>query len=132
MIEIIIHGRGGQGGKKLAKMIALAAFYEEKYVQSFALYGAERRGAPVVSFVRIDDEPIELRGYVTKPDWTIVLDDSLIDLSHGKTILNTNTKILTTIKISIIVNPLFELLLIHCLQLIEHFFQNGFLFPHLL
>jgi len=82
MKEIRIHGRGGQGGKKLSKIIAQAAFLEGKIPQSFALYGAERRGAPVVSFVRIDDKPIELRGYITNPDVVIVLDDSLLKIAE--------------------------------------------------
>lgn len=92
MIEIKILGRGGQGGKKLSKMIAQAAFNEGKQVQSFALYGAERRGAPVFSFVRVDVKPIELRGYVTDPDFTVVLDDSLLEMVNddGVVIVNSN------------------------------------------
>ena len=97
MFKIKIIGRGGQGGKKMAKIIALAAFLEGKEVQSFALYGAERRGAPVMSFVRIDDNPIEVRGYITNPDLTIVLDDSLMDMAldgfdyeNAKMIVNSN------------------------------------------
>ena len=95
MLEIRIHGRGGQGGKKLSKLIAQAAFMEGKWCQSFALYGAERRGAPVMSFVRIDDMPIELRGYITNPNVVIVLDDSLKDIAteglkeNGIYIINT-------------------------------------------
>ena len=80
MKQIRIHGRGGHGGKKMAKLIAQAAFLEGKEVQSFALYGAERRGAPVMSFVRIDDKPIQLRGYITNPDVVIVLDDGLLEM----------------------------------------------------
>ena len=97
MFKIKIIGRGGQGGKKMAKIIAQAAFLEDKEVQSFALYGAERRGAPVMSFVRIDNKPIEVRGYITNPDLTIVLDDSLMDMAldgfdykNAKMIVNSN------------------------------------------
>lgn len=80
MYKIRIHGRGGQGAKKAAKLIGLAAFRTGKQVQDFALYGAERRGAPVMSFVRINDEPILERGYVDDPDVVIVLDRTLLDL----------------------------------------------------
>jgi len=106
MYSIRIHGRGGQGGKKLSTLIALSAFKEGKQVQAFALYGAERRGAPVVSFVRIDDDPIEIRGYVTKPDCIIVLDDSLMYLAkegaeNSTLIINSNKEIDSAITVDI-------------------------------
>ncbi|HUV83265.1 MAG TPA: 2-oxoacid:acceptor oxidoreductase family protein [archaeon] len=90
MYKIRIHGRGGQGAKKAAKIIGLAAFRSGKQVQDFALYGAERRGAPVMSFVRIDDEPILERGYVNDPDVVIVLDRTLLDLVRVEDGLNKN------------------------------------------
>ncbi|MFH0714211.1 MAG: 2-oxoacid:acceptor oxidoreductase family protein [Candidatus Diapherotrites archaeon] len=77
MIEIRIHGRGGQGVKKSAQIIARAASLKGMQTQDFAMYGAERQGAPVTSFVRADRKPIETRGYVFEPDWIIVLDDSI-------------------------------------------------------
>ena len=77
MHEIRIHGRGGQGVKKSAEIIARAAYLSGFRTQDFAVYGAERRGAPVTSFVRIDKKPIELRGYVFEPDFIIVLDDTI-------------------------------------------------------
>ena len=58
MIEITIYGRGGRGGVTLAKLIAAAYFLRGKYVQAFGVYGAERAGAPVQAFVRVDDEEI--------------------------------------------------------------------------
>jgi pyruvate ferredoxin oxidoreductase gamma subunit len=90
MYKIRIHGRGGQGAKKAAKIIGLAAFRSGKQVQDFALYGAERRGAPVMSFVRIDDEPILERGYVDDPDVVIVLDRTLLDIVKVADGLNEN------------------------------------------
>jgi len=78
MYRIRIHGRGGQGAKTAAHIIAEAAFLEGKYSQAFALYGAERRGAPVAAFVRIDDQEILKRGYIHDPDFFIILDDSLL------------------------------------------------------
>ncbi|MDF1532347.1 MAG: 2-oxoacid:acceptor oxidoreductase family protein [ANME-2 cluster archaeon] len=80
MYKIRIHGRGGQGAKKAAKMVGMAAFNMGKQVQDFALYGAERRGAPVMSFVRIDDTPILERGNIDDPGVVLVLDRTLVDL----------------------------------------------------
>lgn len=80
MYKIRIHGRGGQGGKLASKIIGSAAFLEGNEVQDFARYGAERRGAPVEAFVRIDEEKILERGYIADPDCVIVLDDTLIDI----------------------------------------------------
>lgn len=77
MIEIRIHGRGGQGVKKTAMLIARAAFLKDYKTQDFALYGAERRGAPVTSFVRIDKNRINTRGYIFEPDYIIILDESI-------------------------------------------------------
>ena len=64
MISIRLHGRGGQGVKKAAQILARAAYLAGYATQDFALYGAERRGAPVTSFVRMDKEKINTRGYV--------------------------------------------------------------------
>ncbi|MFA7303994.1 MAG: 2-oxoacid:acceptor oxidoreductase family protein, partial [Methanoregula sp.] len=54
MFEIRIHSRGGQGGVTAARLLAMAALHDGKYATACPFYGAERRGAPVVSFVRID------------------------------------------------------------------------------
>ncbi|NYZ79757.1 2-oxoacid:acceptor oxidoreductase family protein [Candidatus Micrarchaeota archaeon] len=78
MYRIRMHSRGGQGGKTAAKMLADAFFNEGKQVQAFSVYGAERRGAPVVSFVRVDDKPILERGYINDPECIVVMDDSLL------------------------------------------------------
>ncbi|MFH0986473.1 MAG: 2-oxoacid:acceptor oxidoreductase family protein [Candidatus Micrarchaeota archaeon] len=79
MYKIRLHSRGGQGGKTAAQLIAEAAFMEGKEVQAFSLYGAERRGAPVASFVRIDTKPILERGYIHDPNYFIVIDESLLE-----------------------------------------------------
>ena len=86
MIEIRIHGRGGQGAVIASKLLASAFFKEGKYVQSFPTFGVERRGAPVAAFVRVDDEPILVRSQIYEPDHIIVLDPTLIeavDVTHG-------------------------------------------------
>ncbi|MFA5047443.1 MAG: pyruvate ferredoxin oxidoreductase subunit gamma [Patescibacteria group bacterium] len=78
MIEIRIHGRGGQGSVTMAELLAEAAFYGGKFVQAFPNFGVERRGAPVVAYVRIDDKFIRRRSQVYAPDYIIVQDSSLI------------------------------------------------------
>ncbi|RZV34176.1 MAG: FAD-dependent oxidoreductase [Chromatiales bacterium] len=78
MIEIRIHGRGGQGGVTLAKLIATSRFLTGQSVQAFGLYAAERSGAPVQAFCRYADEPITNRNLIYEPDHIIVLDPTLI------------------------------------------------------
>lgn len=86
MFEIRIHSRGGQGGVTAARLIALAAIRDGKYATAFPFYGAERRGAPVVSFVRIDSKPIKVYSQIREPDMVVVLDSSVMDTNdvlHG-------------------------------------------------
>lgn len=86
MIEIRIHGRGGQGAVVASKLLVTAAAREGKKVQAFPFFGAERRGAPVAAFARIDDRKIRLHSEVYNPDWVIVLDPVLykiIDITSG-------------------------------------------------
>ncbi len=78
MMEITICGRGGQGGVTLAKIIASAYFLKGKYVQAFGVYAAERSGAPLQAFVRVDDEEITNHNQVQHPDHIVVLDRTLI------------------------------------------------------
>ncbi len=80
MIEIRFHGRGGQGSVTCAELLALAAIGEGKYAQAFPSFGPERRGAPVVAFCRISDQPIKIRANVYEPDIVMVLDSSLLKL----------------------------------------------------
>jgi 2-oxoacid:acceptor oxidoreductase gamma subunit (pyruvate/2-ketoisovalerate family) len=77
MIEIRIHGRGGQGAVLASKILAVAVFREGRQVQAFPVFGVERRGAPVTAFTRIDDKPIRLRTDIYEPDHIVVLDDVL-------------------------------------------------------
>ncbi len=77
--EIRWHGRGGQGAKTAALLLADAALSLGKYIQAFPEYGPERMGAPVTSFDRISDSPISLYYGISEPDIVIVLDPSLLD-----------------------------------------------------
>ncbi|HEX9162974.1 MAG TPA: 2-oxoacid:acceptor oxidoreductase family protein, partial [Thermoanaerobaculia bacterium] len=78
MIEITIYGRGGQGGVTLAKVIATCWFARGKHVQAFGVYAAERSGAPIQAYVRIDDAEITNHNQIRQPDHVIVLDPTLI------------------------------------------------------
>jgi len=80
MKEIRFHGRGGQGAVSASNILANAAFLEGRYVQAFLLIGAERRGAPVVAYTRIDDRPIRNRSQIYSPDFVVVLDSQLLDM----------------------------------------------------
>jgi pyruvate ferredoxin oxidoreductase gamma subunit len=75
--EIRIHGRGGQGVRMTVHILGRAAFLSGYETQDFAIYGAERRGAPVASFCRIDRTRILTRGYIFNPDAVIVLDPTI-------------------------------------------------------
>jgi pyruvate ferredoxin oxidoreductase gamma subunit/2-oxoisovalerate ferredoxin oxidoreductase gamma subunit len=78
MVEIRVHGRGGQGAVVASKVLAEAVFTEGQWVQAFPSFGVERRGAPVAAFIRIDDKPVRLRNEIYEPDHIIVLDPTLI------------------------------------------------------
>lgn len=80
MIELRIHGRGGQGAVVASKVLAEAAFLRGQYVQSYPDYGVERRGAPVAAFARIAEPGDEsfVRQDIREPDHLLVLDASLL------------------------------------------------------
>ena len=84
MIEVRFHGRGGQGAKIASRILGHSAILAGLYAQDFALFGAERRGAPVVSFTRLNTEPIKRRGEIERPDLVIVMDDSLLREASGQ------------------------------------------------
>lgn len=78
MLEIRIHGRGGQGNVVAAYLLAMAAIKEGQYGQAFPAFGAERRGAPVQAFVRITNQPIRRRCQVREPAFLIIQDAALL------------------------------------------------------
>ncbi|MFH0831333.1 MAG: 2-oxoacid:acceptor oxidoreductase family protein [archaeon] len=78
-MDIIIKGRGGQGAVKAAQLLAISAFISGYEAQAFPMFGVERRGAPVSSFVRIDKKQIRTRAQIERADYAIVLDSTLLD-----------------------------------------------------
>jgi pyruvate ferredoxin oxidoreductase gamma subunit len=97
MLQIRIHGRGGQGVVTAAEMLAVAAFEQGRHAQAFPSFGSERTGAPVVAFCRIDDQEIRLREPIQAPDVLIVQDPTLLHqvdvfqglLPEGYVLINT-------------------------------------------
>lgn len=79
LIEVRFHGRGGQGVVTAADFLAIAGFKERYYTLSFPTFGAEKRGTPVASFLRISDEPIAVRDEIYHPDYVVVLDPSVFE-----------------------------------------------------
>lgn len=78
MLELRIHGRGGQGAQIGCQMLATAFFRAGHWVQAFAAYGGERRGAPVTASVRVDTQPIHLRCDIGRAGAALVLDPGLL------------------------------------------------------
>lgn len=78
MLQIRIHGRGGQGVVTAAEMRSIAAYWQGRCAQAFPSFGSERTGAPVVAFCRIDDREIRLREPIMAPDVLIVQDATLL------------------------------------------------------
>ncbi|MDE6606326.1 MAG: 2-oxoacid:acceptor oxidoreductase family protein, partial [Lachnospiraceae bacterium] len=85
-VEIRWHGRGGQGAKTAALLLADVAFKTGKYVQGFPEYGPERMGAPITAYNRISEVPVTIHSNIYYPDYVAVVDDSLlesIDVTYG-------------------------------------------------
>jgi pyruvate ferredoxin oxidoreductase gamma subunit len=80
MLEVRWHGRGGMGAVTAGELLAKAAIREGKYAQSFPNFGTERRGAPVMAFLRISDELIRIRTNIYNPDVVVVLDPTLFNI----------------------------------------------------
>ena len=85
-LEIRWHGRGGQGAKTAALLLADVAFKTGKYVQGFPEYGPERMGAPITAYNRISDEVIRVHSNIYTPGLVVVVDETLlhsVDVTAG-------------------------------------------------
>jgi len=97
IVEVRIHGRGGQGSVTAAELLAISAFKDGLYSQAFPSFGVERRGAPVRAFLRISDRKITKRTQIYEPDYIVVQDPTLLDVEkvdaglkkEGMAIINT-------------------------------------------
>lgn len=86
LTEIRWHGRGGQGAKTAALLLADVAFQAGKHVQGFPEYGPERMGAPITAYDRISDDEIRVHSNIYEPDFVAVVDDTLlhsVDVTEG-------------------------------------------------
>ena len=86
LTEIRLHGRGGQGAKTAALLLADVAFSIGKHVQGFPEYGPERMGAPITAYDRISDSKIRVHSNIYEPDFVVVVDDTLLqdtDVTKG-------------------------------------------------
>nr|AGS52660.1 pyruvate:ferredoxin oxidoreductase gamma subunit [uncultured bacterium contig00045] len=101
MIEILLHGRGGQGAFTAARILGAAWVQkgETYHALAFPSFGPERRGAPVRAFAKLDLKPINNRSEIQKSDFIVYLDDTLFDdgaltglKPEGKIVLNTAKK----------------------------------------
>lgn len=96
-VEIRWHGRGGQGAKTAALLLADVAFKAGKFVQGFPEYGPERMGAPITAYNRISAEPVTIHSNIYDPDYVVVVDDGLLESTNvtqglkesGAVIINT-------------------------------------------
>ena len=78
-LEIRWHGRGGQGAKTAALLLADVAFSTGAYVQGFPEYGPERMGAPITAYNRISDEEIRVHSNIYTPELVVVVDETLLN-----------------------------------------------------
>ncbi len=82
MLQIIIHGRGGQGAQLAGTMLAEMFFQEGRHVLAYATYGGARRGTLVSSSLRVDEKPIRMRCDIDTPDAIVCFDPSLLAMTH--------------------------------------------------
>jgi len=100
MREIKLLGRGGQGVVVASEILSRSCFVEGLYPQCYALFGGERRGAPVSAFARVDDQKIYLKCDIERPNQLIVFDVGLLDIDRladevapgGTILLNSDLK----------------------------------------
>lgn len=79
VVEFRWHGRGGQGAKTAALLLADVAFKTGKYVQGFPEYGPERMGAPITAYNRIGDSEIRVHSNIYHPNFVVVVDEGLLE-----------------------------------------------------
>ena len=94
MLEIKISGRGGQGVVVAASTLGLSFFKAGMYPQCYSVYGGERRGAPVVGFLRVDGEKILHKCEIRRPNSLIYLDESLFDAGEARNLLGRGDTVL--------------------------------------
>ncbi|MEA3273689.1 MAG: 2-oxoacid:acceptor oxidoreductase family protein [Patescibacteria group bacterium] len=99
MFQLVIHGRGGQGAKTMAMVLAQAVIEAGSYAQAYPEFGPERTGAPVYAFLRVASNKIITKEPVRNPNAVVILDDSLLSeegilnyLAHGPALIVNSTQ----------------------------------------
>ena len=101
MLEVRLHGRGGQGVVTSAELLSVAAFLDGRHAQAFPSFGSERTGAPVVAFCRIGNTPIRAHEPIAFPQVVVIQDPTLLHqvnvfgglLADGHVLINTTRTI---------------------------------------
>ncbi|MCL2715770.1 MAG: 2-oxoacid:acceptor oxidoreductase family protein [Alphaproteobacteria bacterium] len=106
MYEVRLHGRGGQGAVMAAGILAAAIVAEGRYAVSIPAFGFERRGAPVVTFLRVDDREIRRMTNITDPDCVVCIDPTIsravnvfAGLKAGGTLIQTTGRALGELEV---------------------------------
>lgn len=100
MLEIRWHSRAGQGAVTGAKALCEVMSEGGKYVQAFSVYGAEKRGAPMNAFNRIDDARIIDHSKYMEPDYVLVIDPGLAYSGNITSTTKDSTKFIITTHLS--------------------------------
>jgi pyruvate ferredoxin oxidoreductase gamma subunit len=78
VIEVLWHGRGGQGAFTGARLLGAAYCQREgHHALAFPTFGPERRGAPMRAFTKLSAEKIGDRSALETADIVVYLDDTL-------------------------------------------------------
>ena len=94
MFELKFCGRGGQGVVVASQILGKSFFQAGLYPQCYSMYGGERRGAPVVSFLRVDEKKVLLKCEVTQADELVYFDPSLVQVQEVESLLKPGGRIL--------------------------------------
>ena len=97
-LEIRWHGRGGQGAKTAALLLADVAFKTGRYVHGFPEYGPERMGAPITAYNRISDNPIRVHSNIYTPELVVVVDETLLHSVNVTSGLSENGAVIVNTK----------------------------------
>ena len=99
MIEVLWHGRGGQGAFTAARLLgAAASLADGRHALAFPSFGPERRGAPMRAFTKMDERPIGDRSAIAHADYVVYLDETLLgdgwadELKPGGRVLVNSTR----------------------------------------
>lgn len=121
MLKVRIHGRAGQGSVSAAYILAKSGLKDGKCTQAFPAFGANRRGAPTKSFVRIAEEPIKKYYQIYNPDIVLVLDETVPNYEDG---LKKEDKLIVNSKNGIEKEP-YDTYTLNATEIVKEFFDTS-------